>query len=673
MTDKAKAMVSEGEVLARFDQAIAKSSNLAAFMDWLNRNIGSQFENYDQLWKFSVENLERFWTLWWAFIDPAFGQSDLGRSGISNIGFDPTLVLDSRDQPASGFFKGQRCNYASYSLARCDDAIAIVVVSELNEAKVTFRELNALVAAFSKRLRDRGVRAGDGVVGYLPNSLEALVAFLAAASIGAIWSSCSPDFGSSAVADRFIQLKPKVLVAVSSYSYGGKVYDRTSEVRDICGALGANLELLIVDHTESFVENSAGVFATAEFMEPIEGLDRPQFEDLDFNHPLWVLYSSGTTGMPKAIVHSHGGIFLEHTKALSLHCDIREGDLFFWFTTTGWMMWNFLISGLLVGSGILLFDGSPGYKDLYRLFDIAASKKVTFLGVGAPFVTSCQKANITPKQRYDLRGLRTIGSTGAPLSPEGFSWIYENVADGVAVASVSGGTDLCTAFLLSTPFHDTKAGVLNVAGLGAFVIAANSEGQGVVDEVGELVIVDPMPSMPIYFLNDPSGEKLHDAYFSTYPNMWRHGDWVKERSDGSFVIYGRSDSTLNRGGVRMGTADFYRVIEMIPMIVDSMIIDTSRLGNEGKLVLLVVIEAGGVFTDGLGSEIRTRIREELSPRHVPDLIVEVSAIPRTLNGKKMEVPIRRLLLGEEIDKVASRGSMANPDLILEYQDLKDRL
>ncbi len=667
--------VAEGDLLARVNPEVAESSTLTRFARWLEEVTGLDFPDYAALHRFSVEHLERFWALWWAYFDPDFAVHPIGASAIAGNDFDPTSVLSSRTMPGAVWFKGVELNYARYALGAQGADTAVVAISETGREELSRTELYHRVAAMANFLRDSGVAKGDRVACYAPNGVMALVGFLATAALGAVWSSCSPDFGASAVIDRFRQISPKVLLAVRSYDYNGRHFERARDLAEIVAKLDGLGSLVLEGQGPDPAPLPDGL-KSAEYSSIISSAppDLPiPFVDVEFSHPLWILYSSGTTGLPKAIVQSQGGIMLEHTRVLMTHSDIRAGDRFLWYTTTGWMMWNFLVSGLLAGATVVLVDGAVGYPDLYRLYGIVAEERVTFFGTSAPFLNACEKAGIVPKEHYSFPELRTIGSTGAPLSPEGFLWTFENVSPSIQLASASGGTDVCTAFLASSPWHDTRAGELACATLGVDAAAFDEEGREVIDEVGELVIRQPMPSMPVYFWNDPDGSKLHDAYFSLYPGIWRHGDWIRMKPSGAAVIYGRSDSTLNRGGVRMGTSEFYVVVESFAEVADSMVVDTSHLGREGELVLLVVMAPGQELTEDLKSRISAAIRQRLSPRHIPDRIVAVAEIPRTINGKKMEVPIRRLLLGEEPEKVMSRGSMANPQAVEEYRALAERL
>lgn len=457
-------------------------------------------------------------------------------------------------------------------------------------------------------------------------------------------------------------MEPKVLFAVDGYRYGGKAYDRLELVKAIqhqLPSLGATVLVPYLDQAAQL----PGAGPTYRWNDLLHDTPELDFEPLPFSHPLWVLYSSGTTGLPKPIVHGHGSIVLEHLKFLALHLDLGPNDRFFWFTTTSWVMWNILIGGLLLGATIVLFDGNPGHPDMLALWRLAEEAKITFFGVSAPYIQSCMKAGIEPKKEVDLSALRGIGSTGAPLAPEGFKWVYDRVKQDVHLASVSGGTDVATGFVVSCPILPVYAGEIQCRALGVRAEAYDDSGRSVLDEVGELVITAPMPSMPVFFWNDPDGSRYRESYFEMYPGVWRHGDWVKFTSRGTAVIYGRSDSTLKRGGVRIGTSEFYRVVEELPEVIDSLVVDTSQLGKEGKLILFVVLREGVSLEAGLAARIREKLRQELSPRHVPDDIVPVPAIPRTLNGKKLEVPVRRILLGTPVEKAVNLDAVLNPEAV----------
>jgi acetoacetyl-CoA synthetase len=524
------------------------------------------------------------------------------------------------------------------------------------------------VARVRAGLRALGVGRGDRVAGYLTNIPEAVVAFLATASLGAVWSACSPDFGPSSVVDRFAQIEPKALVAVDRYRYGGKAFDRREVIREIQAALPTLDATIVVSGDggggglDAVPWAALGGRPGGQPAEPVEFAE-VEFAEVEFDHPLWVLYSSGTTGLPKPIVHGHGGIVLEHLKALAFHSNVGPDDVFLWFTSTGWMMWNYLAGGLLVGATVVLYDGSPAHPDLGRLWRVAAESKVTFFGTSAAFIASCAKAGLEPGRGNDLGGLRAIGSTGSPLPPEGFAWVYEHVGKDVLLGSFSGGTDVCTGFVGATPLHPVRAGVIACRCLGAAVEAYDDAGRPVIDQVGELVITAPMPSMPVCFWNDPGQARYRESYFAMYPGVWRHGDWLKMLADGGCVIYGRSDSTLNRGGVRMGTAEFYRVVEAFDEIADSLVVDTGTLGQEGRLLLFVVLAQGHALDEDLLRRLSAALRAELSPRHVPDAVRVVPGVPRTLSGKKLEVPVRKILLGAPVDQAANRDALANPEVL----------
>ena len=592
------------------------------------------FEDYDALWRWSVEDLEAFWASIWDFF------------GVAG-GYD--RVLAAREMPGARWFEGARVNYAEHLLGHSgDDAPAIVHASELREqAEWTRGELRERVARIAAGLRALGVGPGDRVVAYMPNVPETIAAFLACASLGAVWSSCSPDFGARSVIDRFAQIEPKVLLAVDGYRYNGRDFDRAGVVAAIHGEVGGQLVRF-------------GYLDGSGWEDGFEREGELAFERVAFDHPLWVLYSSGTTGLPKAIVQGHGGILLEHLKKLHLHVDAQAGDRIFWFTTTGWMMWNFLVSALLTEAAIVLYDGSPGQPDLNRLWDLAESAGMTCFGTSASYIASCMKAGIEPGAGRDLSALRAVGSTGSPLSPEGFRWVYEHVGRDTWLFSTSGGTDLCTAFVGGVPVLPVYEGELQARALGAAVEAWDDEGRPLVGQVGELVVTEPMPSMPLYLWNDPGGERYREAYFSSYPGVWRHGDWIEITERGTAIIYGRSDSTINRGGVRMGTAEIYRAVLAEDEVVDALVVDLPREGAESWMPLFVVLRDGAELGDDLVARLKARIRSDCSPRHVPDEVVQVAEVPRTLSGKVLELPVKRILMGTPPDEAASRDSLANP-------------
>jgi acetoacetyl-CoA synthetase len=595
------------------------------------------FDDYDALWRWSVQDLEGFWASIWQFF------------GVEG-GYE--RVLASRAMPGAVWFPGARVNYAEHLFRGKDPAAtAIVHASELRElTELSWGELREQVARIRGGLRALGVGPGDRVAAYMPNIPEAIAAFLATASLGAVWSSCSPDFGARSVIDRFAQIEPKVLLAVDGYRYNGRDFDRHETVDGIAAEVGGAVVRF-------------GYLDGSGWEQGFERDDELTFERVLFDHPLWVLYSSGTTGLPKAIVQGQGGILLEHLKKLHLHVDAQAGDRLFWFTTTGWMMWNFLVSGLLTEAAIVLYDGSPAQPDMDVLWDLAAQAGVTTFGTSAAYIAACMKAGVEPGAGRDLSALRAVGSTGSPLSPEGFRWIYDHVGSDTWLFSTSGGTDLCTAFVGGCPIVPVYEGELQARSLGASVEAWDPEGRPLIGEVGELVITEPMPSMPLYLWNDPDGERYRESYFSTYPGIWRHGDWIEITERGTAIISGRSDSTINRGGVRMGTAEIYRAVLAVEEVVDALVVDLPREDGEDWMPLFVVLREGAELDEGLQKRIRTRIREDASPRHVPNEIVAVNDVPRTLSGKVLELPVKRILMGTPPEKAASRDSLANPEAL----------
>jgi acetoacetyl-CoA synthetase len=507
---------------------------------------------------------------------------------------------------------------------------------------------------------------------------ETVIAMLATASIGGIWSSCAPEFGVSSVVDRFAQIEPKVLVAVDGYRYNGAWHDRREALAEIRRRLPTlEATVLVAGHGREAgpadrAAAAGGATTWERLLEDGAGSELA-FEPVAFGHPLWVLYSSGTTGLPKAIVHGHGGVALELLKSISLHLDLGPADRFFWFTTTGWMMWNFLVGGLLLGSTVVLYDGSPGHPDMGALWRFAERSAMTYFGTSAAFVLASMKAGVDPAREVDLSALHSIGSTGSPLPPEGFAWLYEHVAPDVLVGSTSGGTDVCTSFVTSCPLLPVYPGEIQCRSLGAKVESFDAHARPVIGQVGELVVTEPLPSMPLFLWNDPDGERYRDSYFSTWPGVWRHGDWLEITERGTCIITGRSDSTLNRGGVRTGTAEFYRVVEGLDEVVDSLVVDASDPGGEGRLLLFVVLRPDTELDDGLRDRIRATVRAELSPRHVPDRIDAIAEVPRTLSGKKLEVPVKRVLTGVPLEQAVSVGALANPDAIHEVVALaRDR-
>jgi acetoacetyl-CoA synthetase len=642
---------------------LVEASRLTEYMGWLAQERGLSFDSYDELWRWSVENLDGFWASIWDF----FGVEADGERGS---------VLDSREMPGARWFPGTRLNYAEHVFAGKDAGeTAILHASELRElGELSWGDLGAQVAAAAAGLRSLGVEPGDRVVAYLPNIPEAIVGFLATASIGAIWSSCSPDFGPASVIDRFAQIEPRVLLAVDGYSYGGRPFDRRevlTELKEAMPSLERTVVLPYLD-PEPDLAPLRDAILWDELLAAGEGAELV-FERVPFDHPLWVLYSSGTTGLPKAIVQGQGGILLEHLKKLHLHVDAHPGDRLFWFTTTGWMMWNFLVSGLLTRAAIVLYDGNPGHPDMGVLWDLAERAGITMLGTSASYIAACMKEGVEPGAGRDLSRLKSVGSTGSPLSPEGFDWIYEHLGADTWLFSTSGGTDLCTAFVGGVVTLPVYRGELQARSLGAAVESWDEEGNALVDEVGELVVTRPMPSMPVFFWGDEDGSRYRASYFEHYPGVWRHGDWIEITSRGTAIIYGRSDSTINRSGVRMGTSEIYRAVLGVEAVLDALVVDIPRPGTEGWMPLFVVLREGVELDEGLRGEIARRVRERCSPRHVPDEVFQIAEVPRTLSGKVLEVPVKRILMGTSVEQAASRDSLANPAALDYFTEMAERL
>ncbi len=657
------AEATEGTLLWEPSEQLKEDSNISRYMRWLEESRGLSFENYEELWEWSVADLEAFWGSLWEYYEIEASKPY-------------AEVLGSRQMPGAEWFPGAELNYAEHAFRKArPDEPAIIHRSEVRETgEITWRELREQVAALAAGLRSLGVGKGDRVVAYAPNTPEAIVGLLATASLGAIWSSCSPDFGAGSVVDRFSQIEPKVLIAVDGYRYGGKDYDRMEVVRRIQSEIPGLEKTVLFPYLDpgASAESLQDAVLWGDLISENAGAELG-FEPVPFDHPLWVLYSSGTTGLPKALVHGHGGILLEHLKKLDLHMDVKPGDPFFWFTTTGWMMWNIVAASLLVGGTALLYDGSPGYPDMNTLWEFAEETGMVCFGTSASYLTACKDAGLEPGKDFDLSALRSIGSTGSPLPPEGFAWVYKHVGGDVWLFSTSGGTDLCTAFVGGCPLLPVHMGELQCRSLGASVHAFDEKGVPVVDEVGELVITEPMPSMPLFLWGDEDGERYKGSYFDMYPGVWRHGDWIKITPRGSAVIYGRSDSTINRGGIRMGTAEIYRAVSAVPGIQDSLVVDVPRGEGASVMPLFVVLEEGAELDDGLKKEIARSIRENCSPRHVPDEVFAVPGIPQTLNGKKLEVPVKKILAGKPADEAASKDSLSNPEALDYFEELAEKI
>jgi len=636
------------------------AATITRYREWLERTRGLDLPDYHALWRWSVDDLEGFWGSLWEFFEV-------------EAAAPCERVLGRRQMPGAEWFPGARLSYAQHLFRDRDDAtVAIRHASELRPlGEVTWGGLRETTARLAAALRERGVGPGDRVCAVMPNVPETVAAFLACASIGAVWSSCAPEFGVRSVVDRFAQIEPAVLLAVDGYRYGGRDFDRLEAV----ARLQAELPTLRATIVLGYLDPEPDLSTLRDAVRWKDALASHagaalEFAQLPFDHPLWVLYSSGTTGLPKAIVHGQGGILLEQLKKAHLHLDAHEGDRLFWFTTTGWMMWNFLVGGLLTRASIVLFDGNPAHPDLGTLWQLAADAGITCFGTSAGFVAACMKGGIEPRAGRDLSRLRSVGSTGSPLPPEGFDWVGEQLGD-VWLFSTSGGTDVCTAFVGGVPVLPVYRGELQARALGAKVEAWSEDGEPLVGEVGELVITEPMPSMPLYLWGDADGSRYRESYFDTFPGVWRHGDWIEITERGTAIITGRSDATINRGGVRMGTSELYRSVLAEDAVLDALVVDVPQ-AEGSRMSLFVVLREGQELDARLERSIRGRIRDDCSPRHVPDEVVAVPEIPRTLSGKILEVPVKRILMGLPADEVASRDSLANPDALGWFERLAEQ-
>lgn len=624
-------------------------SPLTSFANWLDEERGRVVDDYASLWRWSTEQVEEFWGAVWDFYDVGTREAE-------------TVLVDRR-MPDATWFPGATLNYAEEVLRRAPrDQPALVVVTEGRVPRdVSVEELEGLVGAFASSLRKLGVQRGDRVAGFLPNVPEAVVALLATASIGAIWTSVAPDFGTQTVLERFAQVEPKVLVAANGYRFNGKEFDRLNEVAALQAALPSLEATVVVD----VLVDSPDLEGALAWKALVEDVQPPVFEELPFDAPLWILFSSGTTGVPKGIVQGHGGIVLEHLKSVALGSGIRPGDRVYFFCSTSWMVWNWLVGCLLGGATPVLYDGSPGHPDVLGSWRVAAATGANVMGTGAAYLTACEKADATPGAGLDLSALRCVISTGSPLPLSTWSWVYESVKADVRLDSSSGGTDVCGALLSGSDWLPVYRGELSAACLGVKAEAVDDAGRTVVGEVGELVILEPMPSMPLFFWNDPDGSRFHDAYFARFEGVWTHGDWVLFRDRGSATVSGRSDATLNKAGVRMGSGDIYAIVDPLPGVADSLVVGI-ELPDGGYYMPLFVVPEPGVPIDDVRRDITSAIRSGLSPRHLPDEIVEAPAVPRTLTGKKLEIPIKKLLCGG--GKTIARGAVTSPEALDWYEE-----
>jgi acetoacetyl-CoA synthetase len=647
---------SEPSVVWRPPADARKTTRMGKYMDWLADNRGLEFATYDDLWRWSVADLEAFWSSIWEF--------------FSVRAYSPYKRVLEGEMPDARWFVGATLNYAEHTLWRRGTSPALISESQtVGRQEITWDHLADQVGRARAGLVQLGVGRGDRVAAYLPNIPETVVAFLATASLGAVWSSCAPEFGPRAVIDRFRQIEPKVLLTVDGYRYGVRDIDLATNIKMIRSGL-PSLEATV---GVSYLDQTGQLPSSISWADLVGGTGDLHYAPVPFDHPLYVLFSSGTTGLPKPIVHGHGGILIEHLKTHALLSDIGPDDRFFWFTTTGWMMWNHLISNLAAGSTLVLFDGDPSYPDLSTLWQLAESTGITWFGTSAGFLMGCRAAGLRPGNQFDLKSIRAVGSTGSPLPAEGFRWVYEEVGSDLLLSSVSGGTDVCSAFVGGCRLVPVWTGEISCRYLGAKVEAFDSAGRSVVGKPGELVVTKPMPSMPVGFWGDKDGSRYRQAYFADYPGVWRHGDWITITERGSCIISGRSDATLNRGGVRLGTGDFYAAVADIPGVVDSLVVHLGdSFGGGDKLVLLVQLIPGAELDRQLEHAIKETLRSSLSPRHVPDEIYQVPSIPTTLSGKKLELPVKKILAGADPGDVASSDALKNPESLEAIRQLAEQ-
>jgi acetoacetyl-CoA synthetase len=639
-------MTNENKILWTPSAARASSSQMAAYQGWLKANRGLSFDSYNDLWSWSVTELEVFWQSVCDFFQLKFSAP-------------ATTVLRERRMPGAEWFPGAQLNWAENILSAGlidEQKQALVIHSEtFGRSEMSWKQLRDSVASLAANLRDMGVGQGDRVAAVLPNTESAIIACLATTSLGAIWSLCAPDMGHVAILDRFQQIKPKVLIYQDNYKHAGKEISRAEEISAVVAGL-PDLEQHIAVKTDAGPQPKGALDWDGLLRRPAE----LTFAQVAFDHPLWIVYSSGTTGNPKPIVHGHGGILLEGCKQ-SLHLDVSDQSRFCWLTSSGWVMWNCQMVALGQGATVMLYDRAPNYPDMLDIWRRVAHEKISYFGAGAAFFSACAKAAIEPGDAFDLSSLVSLGATGSPMTSDGYEWIYRAVKSDIWLAPISGGTDFCGAFVGGNVMLPVRAGEMQARAMGNAVRAFDPDGKELVGEVGELVCTEPLPSMPLFFWGDDDGSRLHDSYFDTYPGIWRHGDWISFTPEGGSVIYGRSDATINRRGLRLGSSEIYQAVEALPEIQDSLVVDLEFLGRDSFMPLFVVLTQPGTLDETLKDKIKSAIRSSVSARFVPDDLVEVAEVPRTLSGKKLEVPVKKLLLGGDPDKVVNRDSMVNPD------------
>lgn len=639
------------------DEKRIKEANMTHFMGAVNKKFGKNFSTYDELYRWSIENIPDFWAFMWEY------------GKIIHSSPYKRVVNTLKDIMGSKWFEGATLNFAENLLRFKDDRIALIFKGEAQEPRsITYAELYRQVARLAASLRKMGLKAGDRVAGFMPNMIETVVAMLATTSIGAIWSSCSPDFGIQGALDRFGQIEPRVLFTANGYSYNGKKFDSLGKVKDIISQIPSVEKIIVVPYTEERADLSQlpGAIHYQDFLWP-EELSAIEFEQLPSDHPVYILYSSGTTGKPKCIVHGAGGTLIQHLKELILHTDLKREDTIFYFTTCGWMMWNWLVSSLAVGATLLLYDGSPFYPDPGTLFQVAQDVKMTIFGTSARYLAAVEQAGVKPKEAYNLKHLKAILSTGSPLSVDSFHYVYRDIKEDLCLSSISGGTDIISCFALGNPTLPVYPGELQCRGLGMKVEVFDEMGNSVINQKGELVCTAPFPSRPIYFWNDPDNKKYRAAYFEVYPGVWHHGDYAEITDTGGLIIYGRSDATLNPGGVRIGTAEIYKVVESFPEVADSLVVG-QRWDNDERVILFVKMAEGHDFTEDLAGRIKKAIRENATPRHVPAKVLPIADIPYTINFKKVEIAVKKIIHNEEVH---NREALANPESLDLFKNIPE--